>query len=57
MQAEWRSASMECGEQYVMIVGITAMPESCADNWDCLDQVLICTVGVKCKAEVVMQRS
>ena len=57
MQAEWRSASMECGEQYVMIVGITTMPESCADNWDCLDQVLICTVGVKCKAEVVMQRS
>ena len=33
MQAEWRSASMECGEQCVMITGITMMPESCADNW------------------------
>ena len=33
MQAEWRSASMECGEQCVIIAGITMMPESCADNW------------------------
>ena len=31
--AEWRSASMECGEQYVTIVGITMMPALCADNW------------------------
>ena len=37
VQAEWRSASMECGEQCVTIVvvaGITMMPELCADNWD-----------------------
>ena len=31
--AEWRSVSMECGEQCVTITGITMMPESCADNW------------------------
>ena len=31
--AEWRSASMECGEQCVQIAGITMMPELCADNW------------------------
>ena len=33
MQAEWRSASMECGEQCVIIGGITMEPELCADNW------------------------
>ena len=33
MLAEWRSASMECGEQCVVIGGITMMPELCADNW------------------------
>ena len=33
MQAEWRSASMECGEQCVIQAGITMMPELCADNW------------------------
>ena len=32
--AEWRSASMECGEECVMMVGVTIMPELCADNWD-----------------------
>ena len=52
MQAEWRSVSMECGEQCVIMDGIAMMPEFCADNWDFLDQVLICTV--LCKAEVVM---
>ena len=31
--AEWRSVSMECGEQCVAITGITGKPESCADNW------------------------
>ena len=31
--AEWRSASMECGEQCVTITGISMMPESCADKW------------------------
>ena len=24
---------MECGGQYVMLDGITMMPELCADNW------------------------
>ena len=32
VQAEWRSVSMECGEQCVVVAGITMMPESCADN-------------------------
>ena len=34
--AQWRSASMECGEQCVssfLVTGITMMPELCADNW------------------------
>ena len=38
--AEWRSASMECGEQCVIITGIitgitmmTVLPELYADNW------------------------
>ena len=44
MQAEWRSASMECGGQFVMMDGIPMMPVLCADSWDFLDQVLICTV-------------
>ena len=44
MQAEWRSASMECGEQCVIMDGIPMMPVLCADSWDFLDQVLICTV-------------
>ena len=34
MQAEWRSASMECGEQCLALTGMTTMPELCADNWD-----------------------
>ena len=25
---------MECGEQCVIVAGITMMPELCADNWD-----------------------
>ena len=31
MQAEWRSVSMECGEES-MVVCIT-IPELCADSW------------------------
>ena len=31
--AEWSSASVECGEQCVVMNGITMMPELCADNW------------------------
>ena len=32
--AEWRSASMECGEQCVInIDGIVVLLKSCADNW------------------------
>ena len=35
VQAEWRSASMECGEQCVInINGMVVLLESCADNWD-----------------------
>ena len=32
--AEWKSASMECGEECVVVTGITTMQELCADNWD-----------------------
>ena len=43
MKAEWRSTSMECGGQFVMVDGVAVMPESCADNWGshwiCLGQV------------------
>ena len=54
MQAEWRSASMEHGVQYVMMAGIPMMPVLCADSWDILDQVYTSLYSVKCKAEVVM---
>ena len=30
---------MECGEQCVIIAGITTMPELCADNWDTVVEV------------------
>jgi len=40
VQAEWRSASMECGEQCVVptgvalvVGGITMLPLSCANSW------------------------
>ena len=32
MKAKWRSASIECGGQCVMITGILVMPELCADS-------------------------
>ena len=32
MKAEWRSASMECGGQCVVITGGPVMPELCADS-------------------------
>ena len=44
VQAEWKSASMESGGQFVMMDGIPTMPVLCADSWDFLDQVLACTV-------------
>ena len=31
---------MECGGQCVTLAGVAVMPESCADNWGSLDQVL-----------------
>ena len=35
MLAGWKSVSMDCGGQFVVIMaGITMMPELCADNWD-----------------------
>ena len=34
VQAGWRSASMECGEQCVMnMVGILVLLELCVDSW------------------------
>ena len=32
MKAEWRSVSMECGGQCVMIAGVPVMPGLCADS-------------------------
>ena len=32
VQAEWRSAYMECGEESVMIM-VSIIPELCADSW------------------------
>ena len=41
MLVQWRSASMECGEQCVVgiMAGITMMPEWCADNWGTVVEV------------------
>ena len=36
VQAEWRSASMECGEECVVLIGMVCLaiiPELCADSW------------------------
>ena len=44
VQAEWKSASMESGGQFVMMDGTPMMPGLCAGKWDFLDQVLACTV-------------
>ena len=33
MLAQWRSASMECGEQCVVIAGVVTLPGLCVDNW------------------------
>ena len=33
VQAEWRSASMECGEEFVVVPGIVVLPRLCVDNW------------------------
>ena len=32
MKAQWRSVSMECGGQCVMIAGVPVMPKLCADS-------------------------
>ena len=44
MKEGWRSASMDCGGQCVMVDGIMMMQQLCADNWGslwaCLAQVL-----------------
>ena len=44
MLAEWRSVSMECGEQCVIMAGITMMPELCADNWGMMSTTVSCIV-------------
>ena len=48
-----RSATMECGEQCVMICGVPLMPMLLADNWDTLQQVIIIINApkLKCKRE------
>ena len=33
MLAGWRSASMECGEESVVVPGIVVLPELCVHNW------------------------
>ena len=48
VQAEWRSASMECGEQCLALTGMTTMPELCADNWGTMStQVKVSSFLVK----------
>ena len=51
MKAEWRSASMNCGGQCVMLDGIAVMLQLSADNWvtmsaqvrvDLLEAYIIC---------------
>ena len=32
MKAEWRSASIECGGQCVIVAGVPVMPVLCADS-------------------------
>ena len=50
--AEWSSASMECGEQCVVMNGITMMPELYADNWGTIStQVSSLSLG---KREVIL---
>ena len=34
MLAGWRFVSVDCGEQCVIVAGITMMPWLCADSWD-----------------------
>ena len=35
---------MECGEQCVIMAGITMMPELCADNWGMMSTTVSCIV-------------
>ena len=44
MLAGWRSASMECGEQCVVMAGITMMPELCADSWGMMSITVSCSL-------------
>jgi hypothetical protein len=48
-----RSATMQCGEQCVMICGVPLMPVLFADNWDTLQQV-IKAPKLKCKCEKII---
>ena len=51
---------MECGEQCVIITGITMMPELCADNWDMMSTTVSYSLYniddlVECKESLVLQ--
>ena len=50
LKAALRSATMQCGEQCVMICGVALMPMLFAGNWDTLQQVMSCitTLRLKC---------
>ena len=46
---------MECGEQCVVVTGITVMPELCVDNWGTMSTLVkvsqlvqISDIGVRC---------
>ena len=58
---------MECGEQCVIVAGITMMQELCADNWDiwvkvisfihCVDIAYVTCVPIHCRVIFVVQFS
>ena len=45
MLAGWRSVSMECGEQYVIMAGIAMMLELCADSSDMVSTQVEVNIG------------
>ena len=42
-----KSATMQCGEQYVTICGVPLMLTLLADNWDTLQQVILTVLRLK----------
>ena len=51
LKAASRSATMQCGEQCVMMPGVTLMPMLFAGNWDILQQVMSCITTLRLKEQ------